>query len=144
MLAFEVKNNLVATLQLMAQRNQLMVYLWLTDAVAAQESMNLEGGRGVQPAGIVLISPLGVKTKILKHRGSADGIEEVHGIRLRIVQNLADGAGASRFSSFSSSVYSPVSRSLAVSSGQQPFLPPRPCGRKRICTSIHLPAYSSG
>ena len=42
MLALGSKNlNLVATLQLMAQRNQLMVYLG-SDAVAAQEGMNLE------------------------------------------------------------------------------------------------------
>ena len=43
MLALGSKNlNLVATLQLMAQRNQLMVYLG-SDTVAAQEGMNLEG-----------------------------------------------------------------------------------------------------
>lgn len=65
MLALGSKNlNLVATLQLMAQRNQLMVYLG-SDTVAAQEGMNLEGEvEAVQPAGIVLISPFGVKTKI--------------------------------------------------------------------------------
>ena len=43
MLALGSKSlNLVATLQLMAQRNQLMVYLG-SNAVAAQEGMNLEG-----------------------------------------------------------------------------------------------------
>lgn len=43
MLALGSKNlNLVATLQLMAQWNQLMVYLG-SDTVAAQEGMNLEG-----------------------------------------------------------------------------------------------------
>ncbi len=43
MLALGSKNlNLVATLQLMAQRNKLMVYLG-SDTVAAQEGMNLEG-----------------------------------------------------------------------------------------------------
>ncbi len=41
----------------------------------------------VQPAGMVLISPLGVKTKISAGKEvELDGIEEVHGVGLRIVE----------------------------------------------------------
>ncbi len=100
--------------------------------------------RAVQPAGIVLISPFGVKTKIsLSEEVELDGIEEVHGIRLRIVQNLLDGAEPVVQLVLIFCIFTFVSF-LVFPVGSKPLSATSSIRSERICTSIHFPAYSSG
>ena len=84
---------LVAAVQLVAQRHQLMVYLG-SDAVAAQEGMYLEGEVECCTSSWHRddFSLRGEDEDFGCIEVELDGIEEVHRIRLRIVQNLLDSA----------------------------------------------------
>ena len=84
---------LVAAVQLVAQRYQLMVYLG-SDAVAAQEGMYLEGEVECSTSGWHRddFSLRGEDEDFRCIEVEFDSVEEVHRIRLRIVQNLLDGA----------------------------------------------------
>ena len=84
--------HLVAALQLVAKRHKFVVDL-CTDTMTAQEGMNLEGkvkGRTTGRHGLDFAlrsehENLGSKEIEL------DGIEEIHGVGLRVVENLFDG-----------------------------------------------------
>ena len=95
--------------------------------------------RAVQPAGMVLISPLGVKTKISEAK------------RLSLMasrKSMASGCGSSRISlmvpnqslsSFSSSVYSASSPSLYFQWAANPCSATSSIRSLLICTSIQRP-----
>ena len=84
--------HLVATLQLMAQRYKLVIYLG-TNTVAAEEGVDgeceVEGGASSRQGRYLAFrcehEYLGSKEVEL------DGIEEIHGIRLRVVEYFLDG-----------------------------------------------------
>lgn len=137
MLWFGSKNlHLVAALQFVAQGHQLVVD-FSSDAMAAQECMDGE-------------CKIQCRT-VLRHRFDFtfrsedkyfrseqvqfDGIQKVHGIRLRIIQNFLDGTQP--FSSSPSSSLPPPSLYFQCAA--------KPCSATsfirslRICTSIHWP-----
>ena len=84
---------LVATLQAVAQWNKLVVYLG-TDAMAAKEGVNLEGEIECRTTRRHRLdfTLRGEDENLRGEEVELDGVEEVHGIRLRVVEDFLDGA----------------------------------------------------
>ena len=84
--------HLVATLQLMAQWHQLVVDLG-TDAVASQESVYLESKVECRTVGWHRLDfTLWCEDEDFGcEEVELDGIEEVHGVRLRVIEDFLDG-----------------------------------------------------